>query len=107
MTSDKVGDLVARLEDTKVEFSEVQAEAAEVRKEIMREINAMPCVDENQARMRELLRARYIDAESWKTVCWCLYGDADDYVDRQESFMRRCFKLHKTALKVLKNIMED
>ena len=108
-TADKTADLAARILDTEQELAAAQEEADRLRVELRREINALPTKTENDIRRRELLTARYLDAENWGTICWCLFGQESDFEDedRRESYQRRTFKLHTEALQSLSKIMEE
>lgn len=47
---------------------------------------------------RAVIEMRYIDVESWPSVCKMLYGHENDYEDHYESKMRLTTKKHGRAL---------
>lgn len=68
----------------------------------------MPSATEDQVRQRIVLESRYIDGEKWPMVTWLIYGEAENYEDKQESFLRLTNRIHDRALKSLSEIlMED
>lgn len=55
--------------------------------------------------LRVVLRVRYLDLEQWEGVAEVLFGQRDDYEDRQESFIRRVHKIHGAALAALAELV--
>lgn len=47
---------------------------------------------------KAVIRVRYIDGEKWTEVSDLLFGSADDYEDKRDSYLRRTTKLHGQAL---------
>ena len=47
---------------------------------------------------KAVLRARYLDLMDWKSVAGVLFGDRYDFVDREDSYLRRMYKIHSSAL---------
>lgn len=97
--ADRIGADLARLEDLEQEAREVQEEATASRREIEAAIRKI--TGPRWADRREVLRLRYVDGLRWEDVAEHLYGDSQDFWDRQEAYLRRTFKLHKTALEAL------
>lgn len=52
-----------------------------------------------------MLQTRYLDLEPWTGVAEVLFGQRDDYEDRQESFLRRVHKIHGKALAALAELV--
>lgn len=50
---------------------------------------------------RAVLRMRYIDGEQWETIAWLLFGRDPDFQTKQDSYIRRAFKIRKAALRKL------
>lgn len=97
--ADRIGGDLARLEDLESEAAAVQQEATAARRKIEAAIKQIYC--RRWSDLRECLRLRYIDGLRWEDVAEHLYGDSQDFWDRQEAYLRRTFKLHKTALDAL------
>lgn len=47
---------------------------------------------------RAVIRLRYFDRAGWPEICKILFGEAEDYEDNIENYMRKTFRLHGTAL---------
>jgi hypothetical protein len=47
---------------------------------------------------RAVIRLRYFDRAGWPEICGILFGEADDFEDATENYMRKTFRLHGTAL---------
>lgn len=50
---------------------------------------------------RAVLRMRYIDGEQWETIARLLFGRDPDFQTKQDSYIRRAFKIRKAALRKL------
>ncbi len=92
-TSDRVAIQVAR----KIELEEtiraaIDAEAEE-RAAIELLIQRLKKPDE-----RAVIRLRYFDRAGWPEICKILFGEAEDFEDSTENYMRKTFRLHGTAL---------
>lgn len=56
---------------------------------------------------RCVLRCRYIDGFGWNEVCEILFSRKSDFEERQESYVRRTFRIHDDALEALQEIVPD
>lgn len=102
-TADRVGDIVARIEETAAENSRLWRRVGDLRRERERAICQIKC--RGFADLRGVLRLRYIDGESWPDTAFVLFGNRTDFPDREDSYVRRCFKLHGRALHELAKIL--
>ena len=50
---------------------------------------------------RAVLRMRYIDGEQWETIAQMLFGRDPDFQMKQDSYIRRVYKIRKAALRTL------
>ena len=100
---DRIGSDLARLEELEMEAAEAQQEATAARREIEAAIRSI--VGPRWADRREVLRLRYLDFLAWSDVAEHLFGDETDFWDRPEAFLRRVFKLHRSALQELSKIV--
>lgn len=57
------------------------------------------------ADMKCALRCRYIDRFGWAEVNQILFSRRSDFDDRQESFLRRTFRIHNEALEALQEVV--
>lgn len=100
---DSVGTALARIDELEREAAEARACAMGLYHEIdaaIKRINGPGWPD-----MRAVLRVRYLDLERWEGVTEVLFGQRDDYEDRQESFIRRVHKIHGAALAALAELV--
>ena len=51
-----------------------------------------------RSEQRSVIRMRYLDGERWTDVCALMFGDKEDYCDREDSYLRRVMTLHGQAL---------
>ena len=56
---------------------------------------------------RAVIRIRYHDRESWSTVAEVIFGNVEDYLDREGTYIRRVHKIHGSALLNMAKIMEN
>lgn len=50
---------------------------------------------------RAVLRMRYLDGERWEDVCFMLFWRDPDFQTKQDSYVRRVYKIRKAALREL------
>ncbi len=50
---------------------------------------------------RAVMRLRYLDALSWADVSFSLYGSQLDFNEKEESYLRQTYRLHKKALELI------
>lgn len=101
--ADRLGGIVAELEELETEALEAQQQASSARREIVttiRQIHGPRWADK-----RECLRLRYIDGLRWEDCAERIFGDSQNYWNRQEAYLRRCFKLHGEALAELEQFV--
>lgn len=97
--ADRIGADLSRLEDLEQEAREVQQEATASRREIEAAIRKI--TGPRWADRREVLRLRYVDGLKWEDASEGLFGDEPTFWDKPELFLRRTFKLHRSALEAL------
>lgn len=54
-----------------------------------------------------VLEMHYIDGSRWWPICRALFSQKEDYAEREESYLRRTFKIHGSALQHLSKIYKD
>ena len=55
---------------------------------------------------KEIIRLRYHDRESWSMVTDLIYSGRQDFEEKRDSYVRRVFRLHSTALKDMARAMK-
>jgi DNA-directed RNA polymerase specialized sigma24 family protein len=99
--ADRIGGIVAELEEIEREAVEAQEAATATRREIAAAIKRIS--GPRWADRREILRLRYLDGLRWEDAAEKMFGDFQDFWDRKEIYLRRSFKLHSQALEELSN----
>ena len=56
-------------------------------------INALPSVEE-----RQVMLARYMDGQDWRTITRAVFGSLPDFEEKAESYERRVYRIHGKAL---------
>lgn len=56
---------------------------------------------------RAVIRIRYHDRESWAAVAEVIFGNIEDYEEREGTYVRRVHKIHGSALLNMAKIIED
>lgn len=75
-------------------------EAAEY-EALIKIINQVPRVTE-----RQVLMARYMDGRSWPEIAATVYGNLADYAEKEQSYLRRVYRVHGNALVLADRIAE-
>lgn len=47
---------------------------------------------------RTVIRLRYEDGMPWADISFTLYGDSEDYLERESTYLRKVYNLHGDAL---------
>lgn len=101
---DSVGVALARVDELEREAQETRAHALELYHEIdsvIKRISGPGWPDQ-----RAVLQMRYLDGCRWVEVAELLYGqDPDEFMERQDSFVRQVHKLHGKALAALAELV--
>lgn len=53
-------------------------------------------------RERQIIRMHYIDRMEWKQINKALYGKNSNFYEKEESYMKKIFRIHGAALQKLK-----
>lgn len=93
VSNDRMAGYVAQKELLENNIRNAIARQAEEKKAIEGMILQLKSSDE-----RAVIRMRYFDRESWDAVCDMLFGGMEDYLGKEESYLRRVHKLHHAAL---------
>ena len=103
-TSDRTGNGVARLDVLEREIAEAENKRDQAYAQISAAINRIGGKDWHL--LRATLRLRYLCGKGWPEICGELWLDRSDYLEREESYSRRTFVLHRRALDALAKIVE-
>lgn len=93
---DRMGGIVGRLDELRTELAEAQGEATAIRRELENAIKKIH--GQHWPDRRAVLRFRYLLLLPWEDVNDALFGAKRDFLDREDSYMRRTYRLHGEAL---------
>lgn len=97
--SDRTGNLVGQLEELDIELSEKRSDLRALYHELDNYIGQIKTARRRGwPDRRAVLQMRYLDLADWNTITVMLFGQRNDFEDRQESYLRRTHRLHMTAL---------
>ena len=60
-----------------------------------------------KADLGALLSFRYLDGMKWEMVSVELYGDKPDFYDKEEKYLKRTYRDHKSALAEMERIYDE
>ena len=100
---DRIGGMVGAIDRIEQEVKEKRREAAVVYNEIDAALHQIS--GPHAAERRTVLQCRYLDGTQWTDVAFLLFGDKDDFNEREESYGRRVFNIHKAALQDLAQVL--
>lgn len=101
---DTIGRTVARLDSLRAKLAAAQAEENSIFLEIDEAIEQIN--GKKNAEKWSILQLRYLDLVSWNSVNYAIFGANPDFLDREESYMRRIVYMHSDALKDLSAILD-
>lgn len=101
---DSLGRTVSRLESLRAKLAAAEAEENSVYSEIDGAIEQIK--GKKSAERKMVLQLRYLDLAPWNSVNYAVFGGKTDFIDREESYMRRITYLHSDALKDLSAILD-
>lgn len=107
---DRIADMIADKVDLECEINEQKEEQKAVKKIIVRVVKMLKKSEE-----RSVIRARYLDCcyyhedklSDWNDVNDTLFGDCEDYLAKEESYLRRVHKIHGSALVNMARYIEE
>lgn len=91
--TDRISDMLHKKQELEDELREMLAAHKEERQWIESVLHHLRKADE-----RAVVRFRYIDVMSWNTVNDAMFGGKEDFLDKEETYLRRAHKVHDRAL---------
>jgi len=101
--ADKIGNNVAKVVLLEQSAAKVAKEAEKLYYDIDETINLIN--GKGYAEKRAVLQLKYLDCLRWSEINNSLFGDKDDFLEREDSYLRRAHKLCKAALQDLCDIL--
>lgn len=102
---DRIGGAVGTVDEVEREIAELERRATEIYREID---DAVLMLDGPRAvDWRTLIRLRYIDGCEWPDISFLLFGDKEDFSEKEDTYLRRAFRLHSEALAALEKLRTE
>lgn len=101
---DKIGGIIGAADALDREAAEKAQDAAALYAEIDGAIRRLE--GNHAAERRTVLQCRYLDGQAWGGVTFLLFGDRADFNEKEESYARRVFNIHKAALEDLAQVLD-
>lgn len=101
---DVLGKTIAKLERLRSQVAAAEIESDSIYEEIEEAIGKI--AGARCAEKKSVLQLRYLDCAAWSDVNNALFGDRKDFLDREDSYMRRVFYIHGEALGKLSVILD-
>lgn len=101
MSTDRMADMLGRKEELEASIREAVERQAQKRKKIESIVRRLKNTEE-----RQVIRMRYLDRTDWDEVLEIMFGSKPDFEDRFETYRRRMYRVHGTALVNMEKIMK-
>lgn len=101
-STDRMADLLGRKEELEASIRASVSKQAEERKQLEDIIRHLRNAEE-----RAVVRLKYLDRTAWNDVLEIMYGGRADFSDREETYRRRMFRIHGTAIFNMAKYIEE
>lgn len=101
---DKIGRAYSIVDELEREAEEETERAKEIYREINRSIRQIR--GSRTGEIRLVMQLRYLDLLPWEDISFTLYGDQEDFYDREQTYSRKTFLIHRQGLEALANIID-
>lgn len=102
---DRLGEVIGIADVIERQVAEKEAQAAEAYREIDATIQQIS--GKHATERKFILQCRYLDRMDWPDVIFLLFGEKDDFGDREDSYGRRAYNIHKEALQDIGTILDE
>lgn len=97
--NDKIGTAYSIIDELEREAEEEAERTIAIYKEIH---NAIRQIRGNgKAEIRLVLQLRHLDLMAWDEICFVIFGDKPDFYDRETTYSRKIFALHRQGVEAL------
>lgn len=101
---DRLGEVIGIADVIERQVAEKEAQAVEAYREIDATIQQIS--GKHATERKFILQCRYLDRMDWPDVIFLLFGEKDDFGDREDSYGRRAYNIHKEALQDIGTILD-
>ena len=102
---DRLGEVIGIADVIERQVAEKEAQAVEAYREIDATIQQIS--GKHATERKFILQCRYLDRMDWPDVIFLLFGEKDDFGDREDSYGRRAYNIHKAALQDIGTILDE
>lgn len=102
MSTDRMADMLGRKEELEASIRAAVDKQAQKRKEIEEIVRHLKNTEE-----RAVIRLKYLDRTEWADVLEIMFGGRKDFQDKYESYRRRMYRVHGTALVNMEKYMKE
>ena len=102
---DRLASLIAAYTDIERELPKDIATGKEIYKQIDQLIKRLK--GQGSAEMRLVLQMKYLDLFEWSDIIETLFLGKVDFLDKEDSYTRRTFKIHKNGITRLSELMGE
>ncbi len=100
---DRIGGIVGAADALDREAAEKEQDAVALYAEIDSAIRRID--GKHGVERRTCLQCRYLDGQAWEGIVFLFFGDRADFTDKEDSYARRTYMIHKAALEDLAQIL--
>ncbi len=105
--NDRIAENVAILQDIKQQISELYQILTLKRKCITKYVNMLSSTGRGYADKKCVILTRYIDLMKWEDVTDLMFCNKEDFLGKEDTYLRRVHKIHKKALEDLTLIVPE
>lgn len=99
---DRMGTMYAAKEELETQVREMIEEQERFKKCVEAILRHLRRADE-----RNVIRVHYFDRCDWNNVNFILFGTKDDFVDKEQTYLRRAHRIHGDALLHMAKYIEE
>lgn len=100
---DRYGVILGQIEEMKIEAGEMLAQSKAIYAEI--KVTVAKISGRDAANRKAVILSRYLDLMPWENVTNILFGQKYDYLDREDTYLRRTHRIHVDAITELITIL--
>lgn len=101
-TNDRIADMIGQKLDLEKEIRQAVINLKQERQAIESILRNLRHSEE-----KAVIRMRYLDGYSWNDVLDALFGGKKDFLDKEDAYTRRMYKIHGSALQNMARYIED
>ena len=101
-SNDRLTDLIAKKDEIDTSIKKLAMKHLKDRENIEKVVSELKTAEE-----KSVVRLRYVDALRWEDVSQLIFGKKDDYMGKEDSYLRRVFLTHGNALTGMVDILQQ